>query len=103
MNREVRDALAVRRRAIILEYAQGIGNIKAACRDFGVPRSSFYRWKKAYAKDGRAGLVRKKPVARSHPRQIPREFVEKILHLRTQYHLGPDRIAWELERCHKHF
>ncbi len=50
MNSEVRDASAVRRKAAILQYAQGIGNVKEACRDFNVPRSSFYRWKKAYAK-----------------------------------------------------
>ena len=77
-----------------------VGNIKEACRDFNVSRSSFYRWKKAYAKEGKVGLTRKKPVARSHPRQIPPEFVEKILHLRTKYHLGPQRIAWYLERYH---
>lgn len=100
MNNEVRDALAARRKYQILEYAQAIGNVKEACRDFGVPRSSFYRWKKAYSKEGRAGLVRSKPVAKSHPRQIPPEYVEKILHLRTKYHLGPQRIAWYLERYH---
>jgi len=100
MNSEVRDALAVRRKVAILQYAQGIGNVQEACRDFNVPRSSFYRWKRAYAKEGRAGLVRKKPVARSHPRQIPPEYVEKILHLRTKYHLGPQRIAWYIERYH---
>jgi transposase InsO family protein len=100
MNSEVRDALAVRRKAAILEYAQGIGNVREACRDFSVPRSSFYRWKKAFSVEGKAGLVRKKPIARSHPRQIPPEFVEKILHLRTKYHLGPQRIAWYLDRYH---
>jgi transposase InsO family protein len=50
--------------------------------------------------EGKRGLLRKKPIARSHPRQIPPEFVEKILHLRKQYHLGPQRIAWYLERYH---
>ena len=39
MNSEVRDALAVRRKEAILQYAQGIGNIKEACRDFNVSRS----------------------------------------------------------------
>ena len=100
MTREVRNALAAQRKFTILDYARIIGNVQEACRDFGVPRSSFYRWRKAYSAEGKAGLVRKKPVARSHPRQIPAEFVEKILHLRTQYHLGPQRIAWYLERYH---
>ena len=100
MTREVRDALAAHRKFVILEYAGEFGNVKKVCCEFGVPRSSFYRWKKAFSVEGKAGLVRKKPIARSHPRQIPQEFVEKILHLRTKYHLGPQRIAWYLERYH---
>ncbi len=100
MTREVKDAFAAHRKYMILEYALGSGNVRKACRDFGVPRSTFYEWKKAYAEGGKAGLLRKKPIARSHPRQIPPEYVEKILQLRTKYHLGPQRIAWDLERYH---
>ena len=100
MTREVKDAFAAHRKYMILEYALGSGNVRKACRDFGVPRSTFYEWKKAYAEGGKAGLLRKKPIARSHPRQIPPEYVEKILQLRTKYHLGPQRIAWYLERYH---
>ena len=100
MTNEVRNVLAARRKLAILEYADGIGSVQQACLDFGVPRSSFYRWKSAYSAEGSSGLLRKKPVAKSHPRQIPSEFVEKILHLRTTYHLGPQRIAWYLERYH---
>jgi transposase InsO family protein len=100
MNSEVRDILAVRRKLMILEYAAATGKVSKACCEFGVVRSSFYRWKKAFSLEGKAGLARKKPIARSHPRQIPREFVEKILHLRTKYHLGPQRITWYLERYH---
>jgi transposase InsO family protein len=100
MTHEVKDAFAAQRKYMILDYALGSGNIAKACRDFGIPRSSFYEWKKAYAEGGKEGLLRKKPIARSHPRQIPPEYVEKILHLRTKYHLGPQRIAWYLERYH---
>jgi transposase InsO family protein len=100
MNQEIRVALEAQRRFIILEYAKDSRNVAADCRDFGVPRSSFYRWKKTYSAEGRAGLLRKRPIARSLPRQIPPEFVEKILHLRANYHLGPQRIAWYLERYH---
>jgi len=79
MTSEVRNALDAQRKLIALQYAKGIGNVGKACHDLGVARSSFYRWKNAFAAEGRAGLARKKPIARSHPRQIPREFVEKIL------------------------
>lgn len=100
MNSEVRNILEARRKRAVLEFAKGIGNVKEACREFNVSRSSFYRGKRAYAKEGKEGLLRKKPVARNDPLQIPPEFVEKILHLRTKYHLGPQRIAWYLERYH---
>jgi transposase len=100
MNKEVKAAFALRRKLVILEYAQAIGNAAEAYRYFEVPKSTFYTWKKAYEREGRAGLVRKKPIARSHPKQIPPDIVEKILHLRRKYHLGPQRIAWYLERYH---
>ena len=69
-------------------------------KEFDVPRSSFYDWKRAYAREGKAGLLRKKPIAKSHPRHIQPEFVEKMLQLRTKYHFGPERITWYLDRYH---
>jgi hypothetical protein len=61
---------------------------------------TYYRWRQAYARKGKAGLVRKKPIAKSHPRQLSPEVVEEVLHLRCTYHLGPQRITWYLERYH---
>ena len=102
MNKEaiIKEAFALKRKLVVLEYAKTIGNAAEAYRFFEVPKSTFYTWKKAFALEGRAGLVRKKPIARSHPKQIPPDIVEKILHLRRTYHLGPQRIAWYLERYH---
>jgi transposase InsO family protein len=100
MTKEVRDYLALRRKKIVLGFARDIGSDAKSYRYFEVPRSTFYRWKRAFEKEGEAGLVRKKPVARSHPRQLSPEVVEKVLHLRGTYHLGPQRITWYLERYH---
>ncbi|KPJ58472.1 MAG: hypothetical protein AMJ46_14165 [Latescibacteria bacterium DG_63] len=100
MTKEVREAFAIRRKMVVLEYARLAGSVTEACREFEVPRSSFYFWKKSFDAEGRSGLVRKRPVARHHPRQLHPEVVEKILHLRRTYHLGPQRIAWYLERYH---
>jgi transposase InsO family protein len=83
-----------------LELAEALGNDAKACREWAVPRSTFYRWKQAYAERGGAGLVRKRPIARSHPRQLKPEVIDKILHLRQRYHFGPQRIAWYLDRYH---
>ena len=92
MEKALAEAFVIRRKIVALNYAKGIGNVKMACRELGVSRASFHRWKKAYEKDGIEGLIRKKPVARSHPRQIPPEYVEKILHLRSKYHLAHSEL-----------
>jgi transposase len=57
-----------------------------------VTKSSFYNWKKAYDHGGKEGLKRKKPMAYNHPNKISEEVIEKILELRKDYYLGPERI-----------
>jgi len=84
----------------VVKFASNARNVGKECRGFDVPRSSFYRWKRAFEKDRTEGLIRKKPVARSHPHQLAPEVVEKVLHLRRVYHLGPQKITWHLERYH---
>jgi transposase InsO family protein len=100
LSKEVRDYLALRKKKVVLRYARECRSDVKSYRFFEVPRSTFYRWKRAFEKEGEAGLVRKKPVAMSHPRQLAPEVVEKVLHLRRTYHLGPQRITWYLERYH---
>ena len=75
VQRMVRDELKFRKKLMVLEYARGMGSNAEACRDLSIPDSSFYEWKKAYEKEGKAGLRRKKPVAYSHPRKIPLQVV----------------------------
>jgi transposase len=100
MEKALAEALVIRRKMFVVQFASGARNKSKECREFGVPRSSFYRWKRAFEKEGIEGLIRKKPIARRHPRQLAPEVVEKILHLRRVYHLGPQRITWYLERYH---
>ena len=71
-----------------------------ACRYFGIGRASFYRWKVLHKNDGEAGLVNKKPIPKNPKNRTPSEIVEKVLHLRQTYHLGPIRIVWYLARYH---
>ena len=100
MHREAREELRIRRIMTILEYARVLGNNAKTCREFEIPRSSFYEWKKVYEKGGRAGLVKKKPIPLSHPKKFPQKVVDKVLEIRKTYHFGPQRIAWYLERYH---
>ena len=48
----------------------------------------------------RAGLANRKPAPRNPANRMPSEIVEKVLHLRRTYHLGPIRIVWYLARYH---
>jgi len=100
MNIEVSEELRIRRIWVVLEYARLSGNAAKACREFNVNRSSFYVWKKDYELGGMDGLRRKKPIANNHPRKLLQDAVDKILHLRKEYKLGPERIKWYLERYH---
>ena len=82
----------IRRKRQVLEYAQQIGNVRKACRYFGIGRAGFYRWRGAFEREGAAGLVNKRPIARSHPKATRPEIVDQVLHLRRTYYLGPIRI-----------
>jgi transposase InsO family protein len=72
--------------------------VTKACREFNVPRSSFYRWKQKYEKAGQSGLYRERPIAYRHPSRTPPEVIEKILELRAEYKFGALRIMYYLDR-----
>lgn len=94
------DERDIQRKLRVLQHAEKVGNVRKACRYFGVGRSSFYRWRAAYQKDGEAGLKNAKPVPKNPANQTPSEIVEKVLYLRRKYHMGPIRIVWYLARYH---
>jgi transposase len=85
---------------MVLEYADLCGRDVKSYREFGVSKSTFYEWRKAFRENGAAGLIPKKPIALHHPRALSTEAVEKILELRKTYCLGPQRICWYLARYH---
>jgi len=90
----------IHRKKRILEYAERVGNINKTCRYFGVARSTFYLWRDRYRELGDEGLRSRRCGPHNHPNKTPDEVVEKILHLRRTYHMGPIRIVWYLERYH---
>ncbi len=90
----------IRRKKQVLEHAVRLGNVRKTCRFFGISRSSYYVWKAAYQREGDTGLINKKPCASRHPKALAPELVDRILHLRRTYHLGPRRIVWYLARYH---
>ena len=91
----------IRRKKRVIEYAEKIGHVGRACRHFGFARSTFYLWRDRYRESGDEGLKsRRFGCHHNQPNKTPDEVVEKILHLRRTYPMGPIRIVWYLERYH---
>ena len=84
----------------VIEYAEKIGHVGKACRRFGIARSTFYLWRDRYREHGDEGLKSRRRGPHNPPNKTPDDGVEKILHLRRTYHMGPIRIVWYLERYH---
>lgn len=90
----------IQRKLRILRHSKETGHVDWTCRYFGIARASFYRWKAALERHGELALVRKKPIPKNTKNETPPEIVEKVLHLRQTYHLGPVRTVRYLERYH---
>jgi transposase InsO family protein len=95
-----KDQQEIRRKLRILDHAAKSGDVSKTCRYFGIGRASFYRWRNAYADHGEIGLTNKRSVPHNHPNKTPDAVAKKVLYLRKEYHLGPIRIVWYLERYH---
>ncbi len=99
MNKKDREELDVRFKIVVLDFADAF-SVTKSCREFNVARSTFYRWKQKYDKEGRFGLYRKKPIAYNHPCKTDHEIIDKILEIRQEYQMGALRIKYYLERYH---
>lgn len=91
----------IRRKLKVLNYAKEVCNAAAACRRrFGISGETFYKWKRAYERDGERALSNSKPCPRNPKLRTPAHMEEKTLYLRRTYHLGQQPIAWYLLRYH---
>jgi transposase InsO family protein len=79
-------------------------NVAAFCREFGVSRETFYKWRRRYRTDGLEGLEARSRAPRSNPRRISAELEEEIIRLRKELteisdgDHGPATIQWHLGR-----
>ncbi len=92
------DQREIHRKKRIIEYAERIGNVHNTCRYVGVARSTLYLWRDRYRELSDEGLGSRRCGPHNHPNKTPEVVVDKILHLRRTYHMGPIRIVWYLER-----
>jgi transposase-like protein len=88
-----------RERLEVLELAARLGNAAEACRRSGVDRTSFYQWKRRYAREGLAGLRNRRPVHQTHPQTTPADVSRRVVTLALNNPAqGCDRIAVALAR-----
>lgn len=88
-----------RHRLAILQRAALVGSVTQACREAGISRTLFYRWRRRYLRYGADGL-RPRP---SRPTRWPRQAVPALEHQVLAYALlwpthGPARIAAQLRQ-----
>jgi len=81
----------------LLQLAEKLQNVSAACRRRGVSRSPFYEYKRAFQKRGFEGLLDKPPIPGSFPNETPPEIKEKVIALSLDHPAwGPVRISDQL-------
>lgn len=82
---------------MILQHALKGDNVSQTCELFGISRTTFYNWKKAYEKHGMAGLENKKRRKPKMPNKVSKDIEQEILLYVTKYPAdGPKRIYYEL-------
>lgn len=90
----------IRRKLKILNHGRESENVSKTCRYFGISRETYYKWKRDYETKGETALINSKPCPQNPKIRVASNIEEKILHLRTNYHLGQLRISWYLIRYH---
>ena len=84
----------------VLRRAEELGNVSAACREAGISRTLFYRWRRRFAQYGADGLHPRRTAARpGRPSRLDpvqeRRIVATALAWPTW---GPQRVSLQLAR-----
>jgi hypothetical protein len=69
------------RRVRLLELADELGNVSAACRQMGISRTRYYEWRAVVARYGLAALMPKERRSPQLPNATPTHIVEDLLTL----------------------
>ncbi len=72
------DKYIIERRARVrlawFKRCEEIENISQVCREFGVSRKTFYKWRPYYTREGLPGLKDGSKRPKSHPKTVPKEI-----------------------------
>lgn len=89
-----------RQRLSVLQLAQALGNVSAACKHSGMDRTSYYEYKRRFQTHGMEGLKDLPPIARNHPQTTSEEHIKRIVELALEHptrgcHFLSDQLALE--------
>ncbi len=84
----------------VMRRAEELENVSAACREQGISRSLFYRWKQRVERYGVDGLhPRRRQARRGRPPEIPAHLERTVIGLALAWPTwGPKRLAVQLTR-----
>jgi transposase InsO family protein len=85
-----------RHRLSVLELAEALGNVSAACRQRGMTRTQFYDYKQRFELQGIEGLKNLPPIHKNHPQTTAPEVVARIVALSLEH------PAWGCVRLCEH-
>lgn len=72
-------------------------NVAKTCELYGISRTTYYKWYRAYKKSGMEGLIDTKRSSPKMPNKVNKETEKAILkHVEKNPYDGPKRICYEL-------
>ena len=74
-----------RKRKEILELGDRLGNVSEACRRAGIPRSSYYNYRRRLREQGLPGLSNRPPRHNHHPLTTPRAVEDRLVELSSSH------------------
>jgi transposase InsO family protein len=81
----------------LLELADKLGSVSAACRHLNFSRSQFYVLKRRFQEEGFQGLIDRPPIPKSHPRRKSKQVRTRVLEETANHPAwGQLRIAAQL-------
>lgn len=82
---------------MILKHGLKENNVAYTCKLFGISRTTYYNWRRAYQKHGMIGLEIKEPQKPQMPNKVNKAIEHEILsYVRRCPTDGPKRIYYEL-------
>ena len=76
----VKENRDIKRKLNVINYAKKIGNVKKACRYYGISKSIYYVWIERYKQYGDVGLINKKPCAENLKLRTPKHIEENVIY-----------------------